>query len=100
MTYRITEKDAKDIAKELAEALGKRFDDCYYRDKNGNFKAIVGCWKVNCNPIYGGCEIQEIPEGGGIINPYGGRLPPREFYHAVGYALTTVGLLKKEGRLK
>lgn len=73
----------KDCFKRLAEAFGKKHDDCYSEGK-----AVVGCWKLDCNPFYGGCVIEEIAsESGGIIHPVVPfRLPPKQFCQAVKFA--------------
>jgi len=92
---RYTEKDAEEHAKRLAQALGKKFGDCWDEKTR---KSIVGCWKVDCNPIYGGCIIEEIVnEHGGVTDPILNiRLPPREFCNAVNFALRVLDIKEKE----
>jgi len=84
---RYTEKDARECAKRLADFLGKQFENCW-EDR----KAKIGCWKLDCNPIYGGCEIEEIiNEAGAVTLPFGeNRLPPREFCQTINFAIKAI----------
>lgn len=94
---RYTDKDCKKWAKDLADILGKKFDDYCWTEENGKNKAIVGCWRLSYNPIYGGCVIEEIVnEAGGASRPLGERLPPREFVNAVNFAIKAIMIYEKE----
>lgn len=95
----ITQKVAKEWAEILADELGKKFDDCWDPETK---KAIIGCWKLDCNPYYGGCIIEEIQtEGGGVTTPtLHERLTPREFVNSVKFTLNVLDDLKKRGILK
>ena len=98
MAYvRYSGNDCKEHAKFLAQTLGKKFGDCWEK-KDGEYKAIIGCWDVDYNQIYGGCVITEIAnEDGATTHPFGmERLPPRQFVKAVNYAATAIDLYRKE----
>jgi len=95
LTDRYTAEDCRNMAKILAEELGKKFGNCWEKVGEKN-RAIVGCWDISYNPIYGGCIITEIDnEFGAVSHPISEvRFPPREFFHAVNMAIRAVRITK------
>ena len=94
---RYTEKDAKECFEELAKALGKEYGDACYIEKDGKKVTKIGCWKLDCNPVYGGCVVQEfVNEGGAVSMPLGYRRTPREFCDCVEFTLNVIKILKEQ----
>ncbi len=85
---RTTKKQALACAKRIATNLGKKFGNCYAKNKDGAYKSVVGCWDFDYNSIYGGGVITEIvSEGGGITHPLGSRRQkPAAFCEQVWFA--------------
>lgn len=87
MVYKSRNK-AEDCMKLLARVLKhKKVGNCYTKTKGG-YKAKIGCWELDCNPVYGGCVINEMMnEGGGVTQPFGERRrKPQEFCEAIWFA--------------
>jgi len=83
MDDRYTRKDAEKCLKNLAEVMGKEVGDCWEKIDD-KLVSKIGCWELDCNPIYGGCIVEEIMnEHGGVGNPLTElRMSPREFCQA------------------
>lgn len=76
MAQRYTVKDASNCFTRLTKAEGKRFAKDY-KD--------IGGWSLDCNSVYGGCEIRRIANKSGGVHVVTNRLPPAAFCQAVSF---------------
>jgi len=93
-------KKVERCAKNLARLMRKQVGDCWKKKKGGGYKAKIGCWDLDCNPIYGGCLITEImSEGGGERHPFGDqRRKPTDFCDTVNFAIKVLDYKKRKRR--
>lgn len=93
-------KKSEECAKRLARLLKKQMGDCWKKKKDGKLKAKIGCWDIDCNPIYGGCVIEEMmSEGGGVDHPFGPRRrKPTEFCDTINFAIRVMEYRKRKRR--
>ena len=91
-------KKAESCMKNLARLMKKQAGDCWKRTKKGKNKAKIGCWDLDCNPVYGGCVITEIiSEGGGETHPFGDqRRKPQSFCETINYAIRALEYKKRK----
>lgn len=77
--------------------MKKQAGDCWKKKKKGGLKAKIGCWELDCNPVYGGCVIEEIMnEGGGVTQPFGSqRRKPQEFCDTINFAIKALEYRKR-----
>jgi hypothetical protein len=93
MAERYTKKDAARCFQYLVRVTGNRVAKSY---------SDVGGWRLDCNPTYGGCNIEEISNPGGAVTlPLGyERMRPREFCQAVHYAARSIAALTKKAPIR
>ena len=61
----------------------------------------VGAWRLDYNPTYGGCIVEEAyNDGGAVTHPFGeGRKSPAEFVACVNFALYALDMDRKAQEL-
>lgn len=94
---RYTRKDAERCFENLANAMNKEAGDCWEK-ADDKWKAKIGCWQLDYNPIYGGCVVREIfNEAGAVTEPLGTRrFPPREFCDIASMIIRAIEIIKKK----
>lgn len=93
MADRWTYKDAVRSFNRFAKAMDRTTTQWVETDDpQHHYRAVIGAWSLDYNPIYGGCVITEIvTDGGGITHPLGEyRATPREFCRLIDFALRTL----------
>ena len=79
----VTRKDAEKVVALLAEQVGVPHTNCFGKKVGADAK--IGCLMADCNPIFGGCNLEEIlTKTGGVGHPLGSiRMKPADFVRSI-----------------